>query len=146
MRLEENDGVNRNVPENVTTLDLAGVTRRSQAIRFAQYQIASSKFLKRQLNFTTSTDALSLVPGDVISVSQNQTGINFGYGGKKYLQTQTLAGLMQTSFLEHFTVPSLADSNFTANTGPLALRVIKMKDDRIDLYLLSNTKFAPNCF
>ena len=49
---------------------------------------------------------------------------------------------MQTSFLEHFTVPSLADSNFTANTGPLALRVIKMKDDRIDLYLLSNTKFA----
>ena len=136
-----NDGINRNVPENVTTLDLAGVTRRSQAIRFAQYQIASSKFLKRQLTFSTSTDALSLVPGDVISISQNQTGINFGYGGK-ISANSTSAGSNANVFLEHFTVPSLADTNFTANTGPLALRVIKMKDDRIDLYLLSNTAFA----
>jgi hypothetical protein len=136
-----NNGVNKNVPENVTSLDLAGVTRRSQALRFAQYQIASSKFLKRQLNFTTSTDALSLVPGDIISISQNQTGVNFGFGGKISANSAT-AGSNANVFLEHFTVPSLADTNFTANTGPLALRVIKMKDDRIDLYLLSNTKFA----
>ena len=144
VRIDEagrNDGINRNVPENVSTLDLPGVTRRSQALRFGQYQIAASKFLKRSINFTTSTDALSLVPGDVISVSQNQTGINYGYGGKISSNSAT-AGSNANVFLEHYTVPSLADTNFTANSGPLALRVIKMKDDRIDLYLLSNTRFA----
>ena len=33
-------------------------------------------------------------------------------------------------------------SLFTSNTGPLALRVIKMDSDRIDLYLLSKTDFT----
>ena len=136
-----NDGVNRNVPENVITLDLAGVTRRSQAIRFAQYQIAASKYLKRQVNFTTSTEALSLIPGDVISISENQGGVNYGYGGKVTSNSAT-DGSNANIFLEHFTVPSLADTNFTANTGPLALRIVKMRDDRVDLYLLSNTAFA----
>ena len=144
VRIDEagrNDGVSRNVPENMTSLDLPGVTRRSQALRFGQYQIASSKFLKRSVNFTTSTDALSLVPGDVISISQNQTGINYGFGGK-ISSNSHVGGSNANVFLEHFTVPSLADTNFTANTGPLALRIYKMADDRMDLYLLSNTAFA----
>ena len=135
-----NSGVQQNMPENITTLDLAGVTRRSQALRFAQYQIAASKFLKRTINFSTSTDALSLVPGDVIAVQQNQGGIAYGFGGK-IVENSSSTGANSNVFLEHYTVPSLANSTFTANTKPLALRVIKQKSDRVDLYLLSNTQF-----
>jgi hypothetical protein len=143
VRLDEsgrNDGVNTNMPENVVSLDLPGVSRRSQALRYGQYQIAASKYIKRLVNFTTSSEALSLVPGDVISISQNQTGINYGFGGKVSSSSAT-DGSNTNVFLEHYTVPSLADTNFTSNTGPLALRVLKMTDDRIDLYILSNTAF-----
>ena len=81
---DANDGTPRATIENVISLDLAGVTRRSQALRYAQYHIASSKFVKRVVSFTTSSEGLNLAPGDVISVSQNQTGINYGFGGKGF--------------------------------------------------------------
>lgn len=137
--IDVNDGSDRSTIENVLALDLAGVTRRSQALRFAQYQIAASRYLRRVVSFTTSTDALNLAPGDIISVSQNITGINFGFGGKVRLDSTVGSGHV---LLEHFTVPTLANSTFTANTGPLALRVIKQNSDRIDTYLLSNSTFS----
>ena len=138
---DANDGVEKNIIRNISSLDLKGVTRRSQALRFAQYQIAASKYQRRSVNFTTSTDALALAPGDVISVSQQLTGIAYGYSGKIHADSALAVASNSNIFLEHFTSPSLASTLFTANTGPLALRVIKMKDDKIDLYLLSNTAF-----
>jgi len=138
---DANDGIEKNVIRNITSLDLKGVTRRSQALRFAQYQIASSKYQRRSLSFTTSTDALQLAPGDVISVAQQQSGIAYGYSGKIHANSAIGASSNTNVFLEHFTSPSLSNSLFTANSGPLALRVIKMKDDRVDLYLVSNTAF-----
>ena len=139
---DANDGLERNVIKNIQSLDLPGVTRRSQALRFAQYQIAASKFQRRNVTFTTSTDALTLAPGDVISVSQQLSGIAYGYSGKISSNSAVAASGNANVFLEHFTSPSLASTNFTANTGALALRIIKLKDDRVDLYLVSNTKFA----
>jgi len=138
---DANDGSDRSTIENVISLDLAGVTRRSQALRFAQYQIAASKYLRRVLAFTTSTEALSLSPGDIISVSQNLTGINYGFGGKVLADSSTDSNKSNV-LLEHFTNPSLRSTDFTANSGPLALRVISTDDDRVDLYILSNTNFV----
>ena len=139
---DANDGVEKNVIRNISSLDLKGVTRRSQALRFAQYQIAASKYQRRSVSFTTSTDALQLAPGDVISVAQQQSGIAYGYSGKIHGNSPVSVSANTNVFLEHFTAPSMTSSQYTANSGPLALRVIKMKDDRIDLYLLSNTKFS----
>ena len=139
---DSNDGIEKNVIRNITSLDLKGVTRRSQALRFAQYQIAASKYQRRSLSFTTSTDALQLAPGDVISVAQQQSGIAYGYSGKVHADSAVSVASNTNVFLEHFTSPSLSNSLFTANSGPLALRVIKTKDDRVDLYLVSNTAFS----
>jgi len=140
-QLGSNDGVRKTEIENLASLDVPGVTRRGQALRYAQYQIASSRYLRRTCNFTTSTDALQLVPGDVIAVSQQVNGVAYGFGGKIRADSPVQASNTNV-FLEHFTVPSLASTNFTANTGPLVLRVIKMVNDKIDVYILSKTKFA----
>ena len=137
---DANDGTPRATVENVMTLDLAGVTRRSQALRFAQYHIAASKFVKRVVSFTTSSEGLNLAPGDVISVSQNQTGINFGFGGKVSANASTSGDA--NVILEHFTQPTIAATTFTANTNPLALRVIQVENDRTDLYIVSNSSFT----
>ena len=80
--IDRNDGREKSELENLATLDLIGVTRRSQALRFAHYQLAASQYLRRKVEFTTSIEAINLTPGDVISVSQQQIGIAFGYGGR----------------------------------------------------------------
>jgi hypothetical protein len=139
--VDANDGSDRSTIENILNLDLAGVTRRSQALRFAQYQIAASRYLRRVVSFTTSTEALNLAPGDIISVSQNMTGINYGFGGKIVADSVTDSGESHV-YLEHFTSPTLSNSTFTANTNPIALRVIKSESDRVDLYILSNSTFT----
>ena len=136
-QLGSNDGIRKTEIENLASLDIPGVTRRGQALRYAQYQIASSRYLRRTCNFTTSTDALQLVPGDVIAVSQQANGVAYGYGGKIRADSPVQSGNTNV-FLEHYTVPSLASTNFTANTGPLVLRVIKMVNDKIDVYMLSD--------
>tara|TARA_R110001599_G_scaffold80150_3_gene216733 strand:- start:1738 stop:7743 length:6006 start_codon:yes stop_codon:yes gene_type:complete len=136
-----NDGIVKTQIENIASLDLSGVTRRSQAIRFAQYHIASSKYIRRVCNFTTSTDALQLIPGDVIAVSQQANGVAYGFGGKIHADSPIQANNTNV-FVEHFTVPSLSSTDFTANTGALVLRVIKLKNERIDLYIASKTTFA----
>ena len=136
---EANDGRDVQAVENIAAMDLTGVTRRSQAIRLGQYQIASSRYLKRNISFTTSTDALSLAPGDVISVATNGTGIAYGYGGKVYSNSEVANTAV---YLEHYTVPSLSNTTFTANAAPIALRIIKLDSDRMDLYIISNTSFS----
>lgn len=140
---DRNDGSVPGVVENVVSLDLFGTTRRSQALRFAQYQIAASTFQRRNITFTTSSDALNLAPGDVISVAQQQSGIAYGYSGKLFQDSNVqLQSGNSNIYLEHFTSPSIASTLFTANTGPIALRVIKTDSDRIDLYILSDSDFT----
>jgi hypothetical protein len=79
---DANDGTEVSDIENIASIDLFGVTRRSQAVRMAQYHLAASKFQRRNVSFTTSVDAINLAPGDVISISSQGTGIAYGYGGK----------------------------------------------------------------
>ena len=140
-QLGSNDGISKTEIENIESLDIPGITRRGQALRYAQYQIASSRYLRRTTTFNTSTDALQLVPGDVIAVSQQSSGVAYGYGGKIRADSPVQSSNTNV-FIEHFTVPSLGAVNFNANTGPLVLRVVKLASDRIDTYILSNTKFA----
>ena len=134
---DKNDGSDRSTIENVISLDLQGVTRRSQALRYAQYHIAATKYLRRTISFTTSLEALALAPGDVISVSQNMTGVNYGFGGK-VANNSAVGAANPNVTLEHFTFPALTDAVFTNNTYPVALRIIKQKNDRMDLYIVSN--------
>mgnify|MGYP003629519082 CR=1 FL=1 len=134
---DNNDGTNFTNIDNILSLDLFGVTRRSQAIRTAQYQIAASKYLKRSITFGASLDAINLAPGDVISVASRSTGLTYGYGGKVFSTTETGANV----FLEHFTVPALTSAVFTANTYPIAMRILRQDTDRLDLYIVSNTNY-----
>lgn len=125
--------------ENILSLDLNGVTRRSQAMRLAQYHVASSRYVRRSVTFTSGTEALSLSPGDIISVSGQTSGINYGYGG--IITAPTVINEANV-YLEHYTIPALTSTVFTANTKPLALRIIRKNTDKLSLYLLSNTDFT----
>jgi predicted phage tail protein len=138
---DANDGADLSVVENIASIDLLGVTRRSQAMRAAQYQIASTKYLRRSVTFTTGTEGVYLSPGDVISVATQGTGIAYGFGGKIIANSAINSGSDTNVTLEHFTVPSLTTSTFTSNTYPLALRVIRMDSDQMDVFLLSNSSF-----
>ena len=140
---DRNDGVQKSEIENVASLDLFGVTRRSQALRYAQYHIAASKFLRRRAQWTTSAEALLLSPGDVVSVAQRNIGIAWGYAGKVVSNSTLGSDTVQAGnvILEHLTTPSLSASVFTANTNPLILRVFRSDRDRIELFLLSNTDY-----
>ena len=138
---EANDGREVQAVENIASLDLTGVTRRSQAIRLGQYQLAAARYLRRNVSFTTSTEALSLAPGDVISLATNGTGIAYGYGGR--VKSNSLVNSANTNVtLEHYTVPSLSNSTFLSNTYPLALRIVRNDSDRVDLYIISNSMFS----
>jgi hypothetical protein len=258
---DHNDGSDFTNIDNILALDLFGVTRRSQAIRAAQYQLAASKYLKRSITFGASLDAINLSPGDVISVATRSTGLTYGYGGKVFSDTTSelvtngdgasAAGwdtsgtssvsvvsdtlrftyssgeILSQSFttvigksytlgwdaiagtgttyrvllgsgvgngstyigptvaqgtgsgfitftatltttvlsiqcytsgyqdfdnltvrlastdvmLEHFTVPALTSSVFTANTYPIAMRILRQDSDKLDLYIVSNTNY-----
>lgn len=79
---DANDGTDTSDAENIASIDLTGVTRRSQATRTAQYHLAASRYQRRNISFTTGTDAIHLAPGDVISISSQGSGVAYGYGGK----------------------------------------------------------------
>lgn len=122
--------------ENISQLDLSGVTRRGQAIRFAQYLLASSKYIRRKATFSVSSEALNVNVGQVIAVSQRVTGTSWGYGGR--VASNSSIGSSNV-ILEHFTSPAITSSIFTANTNPMALRIIGRNTDRVELYLVANT-------
>lgn len=138
---EANDGSEVSNIENILALDLAGVTRRSQALRMGQYQIASSKYLRRNISFTTGTDALTLTPGDVISVSAQGAGIAYGYGGK-IIANSSLVSNNTNVYIEHFTVPGITSGLITNNNYPLVMRVIQTATDKVETYILSNSIFS----
>lgn len=129
----------RNMIENIASVDLFGVTRRSQAMRYAQYLLASNKFQRRFITFGTDISALDLIPGDVVAVQQRQSGTSWGYGGK--IRANTTVGTSNV-YLEHFSSPAITNNAITANTLPIALRITKLDRDTTDLYLLSNVNFS----
>jgi len=140
VRIDDQEALrDRNQIENIKQIDLAGVTRRSQASRYGQYMIASSKFLRRQVEFAAGADALNLTVGDIITVATKSHGLAYGFGGKVAANSSTSGDA--NILLEHFTSPALTASTFTANSQPLAVRVIKMDSDRVDYYLVSNSAF-----
>ena len=137
----DDDGILREVNhiENVKHLDLVGCTRRSQATRFGQYLLASGKYLRRKITFKSSIEAIHLTVGDIVSVATRITGTNWGFAGRVFANATVSNSYL---YLEHFTSPGLSNSVFTANTQPLALRVIKQNSDRVDYYLLSNVDYS----
>lgn len=139
---DSNDGVSTSDIENIASLDLVGVTRRSQAVRMAQYHIAASKYQRRTVTFTTSTDAIHLAPGDIISIASRSSGVAYGYGGKIASNSAIASSSNSNVMLEHFTVPSITSNVFTANTYPLTLRVLNQASDRLETYLISNTVYS----
>lgn len=128
----------RNMIENITSIDLHGVTRRSQAIRYGQYLLAVNKYLRRSIAFGTDVTALDLIPGDIIAVQQQTQGLAWGYGGK--VRSNSTINTSNV-YIEHFSSPALTNNTITSNTLPLALRVTKFETDKTDLYILSNTNF-----
>lgn len=139
---EVNAGVQLAEVDNTLSIDLKGVTRRSQAMRSAQYLLASSRYQKRSITFTTGTEALYLSAGDLISVSTTTTGINYGYGGRIRSNSAIADSGNTFVFLEHYTSPAISNAVITSNSFPLALRVTKADSDRTDLYIVSNSEFA----
>ena len=140
VRIDDQEALrDRNQIENIKQIDLAGVTRRSQASRYGQYMIAASKFLRRQVEFVAGADALNLTVGDIITVATKSHGLAYGFGGKVATNSSTSGDA--NILLEHFTSPAITASTFTANSQPLAVRVIKMDSDRVDYYLVSNSAF-----
>lgn len=135
--LDERNGI-----ENVIDIATDGITRKSQAIRLAQYMIADKKYSRRKVNFKTTSEASELKPGDVISVSQKSASVSWGYGGIVFEDTPSSGASSSNIKLEHISAPSLTSTIFTANTGPLALRVASTKNGHVDTYVISNTSYS----
>lgn len=129
----------QNQIENIAQIELTGCTRRGQAVRFAQYLLASSKYIRRKIQFVTTVEAIDLTIGSVISVSQRLPGTSWGYGGR--IASNSTIGQSNLIF-EHYTSPAITSSVFTSNTLPLGVRVVNRRNDRIELYMLSNTQYS----
>ena len=149
MRVDDPTSVDElNQIENVQSVDLPGVTRRSQAMRYAQYLIAASKFIRRKIGFETDTSAINLTPGDLISVQNKVIGTAWGFGGRISSNGALVGsssrhtGQHANVTLEHFTSPGITNSTFTANSNPVGLRVFSNRNDDLRLYILSNTSFT----
>ena len=133
--------------ENISSVDIIGVTRRSQAMRFSQYLLAASKFIRRKVLFRTDTSAINLIPGDLIALQQKVAGTAWGFGGRvsangSIVGSSSRFGAQHANVtLEHFTSPGITDSTFTANTLPVGMRVFNNRNENLSLYILSNTDF-----
>lgn len=124
--------------ENRLSLDIAGCTRKSQALRFARYALESTRSSKRKIQFSTYATASDLSVGSIISVSQRVNSLNYGYGGIVFSN----ASVGQSNVvLEHLTTPTINSSFFTSNTNPIILKIFKQDTNNIDYYLL-NSGFA----
>jgi hypothetical protein len=120
------------------SVDVVGCTRKSEALRFAQYALDSARKLKRKMQFNAFADASDLEVGDVIAVSHSISGVSYGFGGLILANSQ--AGYAN-AYLEHLTSPSISSSVFSANTNPLVLKIFKQDTNSLDYYLLSNTNY-----
>jgi len=123
---------------NRVSIDAVGCTRRSEALRLAQYHLDTSRQLKRKIQFNAFSDASDLEVGDIVAVSHQISGVSYGYGGQVF--SNSTAGTSNV-FLEHYTSPSISADVFTSNTNPLVLKIFRQEDNKIDYYLVSNTAY-----
>ena len=63
-------------------LSLIGVTRQSEALREADWQLSRRRRTVREAQFTTGLEALAVEPGDICRVGIVTTDFEFGYGGR----------------------------------------------------------------
>ena len=116
------------------TLDLFGVTRKSQAQRACQYYIAASKYSKRRIDFTTGAEAINLALGDLIRVSIDDSGVRYGYNGR------ISANNGSNITLESYSTNRIPLTAFTSNTNPLSITVARQNTDDLVTYVLSNAR------
>jgi hypothetical protein len=123
---------------NRLSIDAIGCTRKSEAIRLAQYHLNTARNLKRKTQFTAFADASDLEVGDIISISHTISGVSYGFGGQVFSNSSVDSS---TVILEHFTSPSITDSIFSSNTNPLVLKLFKQEDNKLDYYIISNSNY-----
>lgn len=128
-----------NLPEKSITVELPSCSRRSQAIRYAQYLLANFKYLRRKITFSTTSECEDLRPGSIVSVSTQNVTLNLGYNG--IVQDISPAGSSNIR-LQHISYPSIVENTITANTLPLVVRHFSNKSNKGSLYLVSNTNYS----
>lgn len=123
---------------NRISIDAVGCTRKSEALRLAQYHLETARQLKRKIQFNAFADASDLEIGDIIAVSHKISGVSYGYGGQIF--SNSVAGT-SNAWLEHFTSPSITSDVFTSNSNPIVLKLFQQETNHIDYYLVSNTAY-----
>ena len=127
--------------ERVASIDLIGCSRRSEAIRFAQYILASKKYVKRKVEFSTFVTTSDLTPGTIVSLSTQTVGSIYGYNG--IIQDNSSASSATTNVkLQHISYPAISNTIFESNTQPLALRHYSQESGKSELYIISNTQVS----
>ena len=128
-----------NLPEKSITVELPSCSRRSQAMRYAQYLLANFKYLRRKIAFSTTSECEDLKPGSIVSISTQNATLNLGYNG--IVQDVSAIGSSNVR-LQHIGFPSISETTITANTLPLVLRHFSNKSNKGSLYLVSNTNYT----
>jgi hypothetical protein len=129
---------NLNETEKIIQLELTGCTRRSQAVRFGQYLLASSKYIRRKASFSGVGDPEDLTPGDIVALSTQVVTNSYGYNGIVQEDSPTNDANV---YLQHLGYPSITSDVFAANTNPLVLRHFCNRSNMMELYLVSNTNY-----
>jgi hypothetical protein len=125
-------------PTNRISIDAVGCTRKSEALRLAQYHLETARQLKRKIQFNASADASDLEIGDIIAVSHKISGVSYGYGGQIFSNSVSNTSNV---WLEHYTSPNITSDIFTSNTNPIVLKVFRQDSNQLDYYLVSNTSY-----
>lgn len=121
------------------SVELPSCSKRSQAQRYGQYILASFKYQRRKVNFSTTSECDDLEPGSIISISSQVSRLDLGHNG--LLQEGSSVGTSNLR-LQHLSYPTMSNTVFTSNTLPLVLRHFSNKSNKNELYLLSNTSYS----
>ena len=121
--------------ENRIAIDAIGCTRKSQALRLAKYVLDSNRSKRRKVRFNTNSYGSDLYPGSIISVSQRNNNLTYGYGG--VVSSNTLPGSKYVT-LEHITNPTISNDFFTSNTDPIILKIFRQAKGKFDYYIVDN--------
>jgi hypothetical protein len=118
------------------SVDAIGCTRRSEALRLAQYHLSTQRNIKRRISFEASYEASDLELGDIISVSNKLSGVSYGYGGQIFSDSSVGSDEV---LLEHLAYPSLDETIFTSNTNPIMLKLFTQENNKLNYYIIDNT-------
>lgn len=128
-----------NLPEKTITVELPSCSRRSQAMRYAQYLLANFKYLRRKVSFSSSSECEDLQPGSIVSISTQSSSLNLGYNG--IVQEASSVGSSNIR-LQHISYPSMTNNTITSNSLPIVLRHFSNKSNKNEVYLVNNTSFT----